>query len=328
MRTNTLSRLLLVSMFGATLGAQNANDQWLIVEAKGDVQVSHRGEKPSAIGRYDVVTRKSRLFCGKPPCSLGYYSPADAKVVTVSLNRAQSSFDEMKVSRPAPINAKGFDEFVELLATKAVPAGRRKNTPTCHGDLPLTAPTCGETIEPEEFTIRWEPQTSEPATTYTLLVGSADSSERRRWNGLSSATGEFSSLAVLQHLRRLQVRDRPTDVTIRLMRTSTLDAVRLVRLASRAEQDERRRRREERAQMPSLPRQLSDLKDYIEAEMWSRAADISRQLLRDAPRSIEIQKYALVGLCHSGEASEIVRLRSALKKVGTTGICEEKEDAP
>lgn len=328
MRIKTCSWLVVVWLSGATVVGQNANDQWLIVETKGDVQVSHRGEKPSAIGRYDVVTRKSRLYCGKPPCSLGYYSPADAKVVTVSLTRPQSSFDEMRVSRPASINAKGFDEFVELLATKAVPAGRRKNTPTCHGDLPLTAPTCGETIDPEEFTVRWEPQAASTATTYTLLIGSTDSSERRRWNGLSSATGEFSALSVLQHLRRLQLRDRPTDVTIRLMRTSTLDAVRLVRLSSRVEQDERRQRQAERAQMPHLPRQLADLKDYIEAEMWSRAADVSRQLLRDAPRSIEIQKYALVGLCHSGEAAEIVRLRSALKKVGTTDICKEEADAP
>jgi hypothetical protein len=56
--------------------------------------------------------------------------------------------------------------------------------------------------------------------------------------------------------------------------------------------------------------------------MWSRAAEMSEQLLRDAPHSIEIKKYALIGLCHSDLADRIAQLRSSLKDAGVTGLCD------
>jgi hypothetical protein len=67
---------------------------------------------------------------------------------------------------------------------------------------------------------------------YTLFVGSADSSERRRWNSISADTGRFELKAMQQYLADLQSPNRAVDVTIRLMRTETLDAVRLVQLPS------------------------------------------------------------------------------------------------
>jgi len=54
----------------------------------------------------------------------------------------------------------------------------------------------------------------------SALVGGADSSEKRRWNGIPADAGEYQAKTLDDYLIGLQLPDRATDVTIRLMRTT------------------------------------------------------------------------------------------------------------
>jgi len=116
--------------------------------------------------------------------------------------------------------------------------------------------------------------------------------------------------------------DRVSDVTIRLMRTEGFDAVRLLHLPSRADDATYRKKLSALSLLPDLARNLALLDEFLRMGMWSRAADVARELLRDAPQSVETRKYALVGLCGSDFADEIARLRSSLRDAGVTGLCE------
>jgi len=55
--------------------------------------------------------------------------------------------------------------------------------------------------------------------------------------------------------------------------------------------------------------------------MYSKAAAVARTLLREVPDSLEVRKYALIGLCGSDFAEDIARLRTSLQSAGVEGIC-------
>jgi hypothetical protein len=129
---------------------------------------------------------------------------------------------------------------------------------------------------------------------------------------------------VEDYLARLQLPDRATDVTVRLMRSEAADAVRLVRVPSTADDAEYRKKVQSLSILSDLPRNLALLELCLKLSMWSKAAGIALSLLQDAPDSLEIHQFALVGLCASDFAEDVARLRVSLKDAGVTGLCESE----
>jgi hypothetical protein len=279
------------------------------------------------MGKFEVLTPDSKIRCLKLPCTLRYATDqGTSKPYPFSQSPQQRLNQWIAVGSPpgspAGPRAAGLQE---LIAKIGVRGARRKDTPVCSGTLQLLAPTCGELIDPVGFTLQWIAPPADAGRPLTVFVGGADSSERKRWNGIPAEAGQYQARSLDDYLAGLQLPDRSTDVTIRLMRTENRDAIRLVRLRSRAEDAEYRRRLDAVSQRPPLSRDLGMLELFLTSGMWSKAAEISQHLLRDAPESLELRKYALVGFCRSDFADEIARLRARLKDAGVTSFCPPEE---
>lgn len=305
------------------LCGQAAASQWLIDTMAGKWEVRDHG-RTHVMGKYEVLTPSSRIRCVELPCELTY-STATGQSKPYPFKQAAKLRLNQWIAVPAPIEPAVVPrpiQFQEIIGQAGVRGGRRKTTPTCHGELPILAPACGETIDVSDFTVRWVPRASEAGKVFTLFIGGADASERKRWNSLHSDAGEFRLKSVEDYLARLQLPDRATDVTVRLMRSETLDAVRLVRVPSVADAAVYRKKLQSLSLLPDLPRNLAILEVYLTLGMWSKAAHVARALLQDAPDSLEIRQFALVGLCASDFAEDVASLRASLKDAGITGLCE------
>ena len=123
-------------------------------------------------------------------------------------------------------------------------------------------------------------------------------------------------------MSRLQAVDHDVDIVIRLMRTENLSATRMVRLPSRAKDAVFQAKIQSAAVLPGLTRNLYLLQEYLRMDMWSKAADLSQELVRESPSNLQIRKFALLGLCRSDFAEDIERLRASLRDAGMRDICE------
>jgi hypothetical protein len=304
--------------------AQGSGGQWLIEGVQGKWEVREGNQRPHVMGKFEILTAKSKVRCLKLPCVLTY-STSDGATKPLPLPQSPPArlnqwLDVREPSgTPAGPRAAGLQAIIAKIGTRA---GRQKDSPVCSGTLPLLAPTCGELIDPVDFKLQWLVRPSEAGKLLTLLVGGADTSEKKRWNAIQAGWGEFRTKTLEEYLLNLELPDRATDVTIRLMRTESLDAIRLVRLPSRPDDAEYRKRLKTLSLLPDLTRNLAMLDQFLKAGMWSKAAEVSHQLLGDAPDSLEIRKYALVGLCRSGFVEEIAKLRGSLRDAGVTGFCD------
>jgi hypothetical protein len=320
--------------FCAVAEGQKDNQQWLIEEIVGRWQVQEPGQPARPMAKYEVLTPACKVRCLDPvgsPCSLQAYAAPGNKVqvpLPVPTRKKPDQLQQwMDVPVPgAPPVPRMAIEMQETIGKAGVRGGVAKGGVGCSGDLPLLSPTCGETIDAADFKLEWTPRPSEAGKAFTLLVGGSDSSERKRWNLIPADAGEFQNEDTSKFLASLELPDRPTDVTLRLMRTEDLDAVRLVRLPSRADDGEYRNKLQTLSLQPELTRRLGLLDHYLKVGMWRKASEIARELLQDAPDSVEIRKYALVGFCGSDFAEEIARLRNSLADAGVSGFCEPRRD--
>ena len=115
---------------------------------------------------------------------------------------------------------------------------------------------------------------------------------------------------------------------IRLMRTETVDASRMVRVLSGADQRAFEAKVNGYGRLADLPRRLKTIEEALKLEMWTKAADLALALERESPESLEIKKYTLIGVCGSDYANEIARLRSTLSDAGVKGICAPEGKRP
>lgn len=300
--------------------AQSTSNQWLIERVTGSWEV-REGQRVRRIGgKFDVLTVGSQVRCVAGPCQLEYSVDGGPAKPLFPKPPALSQWVAVPQPKEPPV-ARTAADMQRIIGSIGVRGGADKSGPGCGGDLPLRMPACNETVDPTQFKLEWTPRSTEAGRLFTLLLGSVDSSQKRRWTVASDA-GQFQDKALEQYLADLQLPDRATDVTVRLMRTESFDAVRLVRLRSRADTTELQRKLQSFGRLTDLARQLATLEEFLKLEMWSSAASVSLSLLRDAPDSLEVWKYALVGLCGSDFADEIAKLRSALRDAGVAGLCE------
>ncbi len=318
--------------------AQTREPQWLIEGVQGKWKVLVQNGTSYDMAKYEILTLASKIQCIAAPCVLTAYSLDTAREEEIPLSLPVERRLGQVVSIKLPVAGKTAGvqasadapvprSFQALMNNTGFRAGRTKGTGdlVCRGELPLASPICGETIDVTDFSLRWTPRPSEAGKVFTLFVGGADSSERKRWNSVSADAGDFRVKALNDYLTSLELPDSLNAVSIRLMRTESLDAIRLVNVPSKADDAEYRKRLQAISSMPDLPRTLWSIEETLKMKMWSKAALISQQLLRDAPDSLEIRKYALAGLCQSDMADEIARLRNSLKDAGVTGVCDAEE---
>jgi hypothetical protein len=320
MSARTCAIIVGVVLMLGSAGAQPAREgQYLIERVGGQWEVREKGKDRPLADKYDVITTACQVRCKKAPCTLEYSTDSVAKPV---FEKPPVVGRWLPVPRPTePPVAPSAVDIQQLIAAAGVRGGAKKDSPTCGGDLLLLAPRCGELIDPVGFAVRWTPRPADAGKLYGLILGPTDSTDRRRWN-MNADAGAFQSKVVQDYLTSLRLADRPTDISLRLMRTENLDAFRQVRLMGIADEAEYRRTLRTFDQLAELPRQLSYLQQYLKMEMWSKAAEISRSLLEVAPESLEIRKYALIGYCGSDFTEETARLRGALRDAGVKGICE------
>jgi len=307
-----------VAVAGAGSSAQG---QYLIEHMDGGWEVRAKGQKERPVGdRFDVITTADQVRCVKAPCVLEYSTEGSPKPLFAS-TAAPSGWMTVPPPTGSPVvqTAVGMQQLVSRTDASAV---AEKGDTACSGDLQLLAPRCREMLDTLDVRLRWTPRPADAGKTYTLLVGATDSSERRRWNGIKADDGEFASGTLQEYLASLQRPNRAVDITLRLMRTENLDAIRYVRIQSTADEAEHRRVLQQLGSLAELPRLLGSLQEFLKMGMWSRAADVSRTLLETAPSSVELQKYALVGLCGSDFVDDIAKLRRSLRAAGVSGLCE------
>jgi hypothetical protein len=319
-----------VACWHPMLEGQEATQQLLIERIGGKWEVQAPGQSPRPMGgKYDVLTTAFKIHCLELPCSLSYSTEREGKIVTDELvfpippKRLLTQWILVPAPKDPPV-ARMAAELQQIIGRIGIRGGASKASPACSGDLQLVSPSCGETVDAADFRLKWINRPTEAGKALTLLVNGADSSERRRWDFISADAGEFRDASLGEYLASLQLPDRATDVTIRLMRTESFSAVRLLSLLSRADYAEYQKKLTAWSLLPDLARNLKLLEQFLRMRMWSRAADIARELLRNAPESLEIRKYALVGLCGSDFADDIAKLRSSLKDAGVTGFCESE----
>lgn len=329
--------VIIAACFWPPMNAQPVNQQWLIESVEGQWEVWEQGQKPRPMGeKFEVLTPACQIRCVTTSRSQGqtceqahsrlyYTTEVNGLVTRVPLplepKLKVNKWTQVPIPTTPPV-IKLAAEIQDLMGKVGVRGGAAKASPVCSGDLPLLVPACGETIDVDDFRVQWVPRPTEAGKVFVLFVGSADSSERRRWNFINAEAGEFKDQELQKYLSSLELPDRGTDVTIRLMRSESLDAVRLLRLLSEPDEAEHRKRMNAISLKPGLTGKIAQMEEFLNMGMWSKAAEISRQLLEDAPESIEIKKYALVGLCPSNFAEEIARVRNSLKEAGVTGFCE------
>jgi hypothetical protein len=307
-------------------GQHSGAQQWLIEGFDGVWEVQEAGQKPRSLsGKYDVLTAGSKIRCLKLPCKLTYSTGDGSNVQPLLITPPASQRLNRWLNVPVPTEpatTPTVPELQDLVNRLGVRGGARKGAITCSGKLQLLSPGCGETIDPEDFRVKWSVSSSEAGKSLTLLLGSADSIERKRWNAIPADAGYYGNEAIGRFLQSLQPADHRADVTIRLMRSENLDGIRLVVLPSRAESAEYHRKLTSLTLLPELARNIKTMDLYLRMGMWSKAADLSRQLLRDAPDSLEIRKYAMIGLCPSDFADELAALRTSLADAGIRDICQ------
>jgi hypothetical protein len=320
--------------------AQSSGYQWLIERTEGKWEVQDEGQAPRALAvKYEVLIPSSKVRCvaaaetpGAPPrpatkkkapdppnCVLKY-AMSDGQTANLPLKPKLNVWIPLSDIAP-PEGPPVAPTSAELLLRGGRRAGRNKAADGCGGALPLQTPQCGETIDPTDFKLRWTSIPEEQGKFLTLVVGSIDSSERKRWNGIPIAAGEFSSETLTKFLSGLQG-DHEADVTFRLMRSEKLDAVRMIRLPSQAEEAAHHKELTVASQMPDLSRNLKFLSEYVRSGMWSKAADIAEQLRKDAPESPEVLKFALVGFCQASSTDQIEAVRRSLTSLGVNASCE------
>jgi hypothetical protein len=305
--------------------AQIGGRQIVIEEVQGKWQARDSSQRTRAIGTFDVLTTVDKVRCSATPCTL-FYATVDGSTKPLPLPQPATRLGQwVGVAAPADSSPgpapPGLQELIAKIGSRG---GRRKDTPVCSGSIRLLTPGCGELIDPAEFKLQWSRTQPELGKTLTVLVGGTDSSQKRRWNSIDATSGEFQAQSLNEYLTSLELPDRSTDVTIRLMRSENLDAIRLVRLPSRAEDSELRGNLRILSALPPLSRHLQTLEKYLGLGMWSKAAELSQQLLRNAPDSPEIRKFALVGFCRSDFADDIAQLRSTMKDSGN-GLCSSDD---
>jgi hypothetical protein len=305
---------------GPSFQAPPLEGQYFIQTVGGAWEVRQKGVKDRPLVPYDIITTAAQVRCMKAPCTLEYSTNGAAKPLF-----PKPPTLERWVSPPPPTDppaAPTAIEMQQLLGRAGVRGGAEKDVQSCGGDLPLVAPRCREAVDPEAFKLQWIPRAEDAGKTYSLVLGPIDQSDRRRFNGIAADAGELQLKTIQDYLNAVQLPDRSVDVTLRLVRTENLDAVRIVRVMSSSDAREHRLALRQFDALPDLTRDLSYLGQYLKAGMWSRAADIARTMLKRSPDSLEIQKYALVGYCGTDYAADIARLRATLRDAGVTGICE------
>jgi hypothetical protein len=339
-----LERLLIVCAVVAPLPAagQSGAYQWLIEKMEGKWEVQDEGQpaRPLA-GKYEILIPSSKVRCVEsagditpppaskaskkkapempPNCALKYtlsdgqtaYLPLTPKLnVWVSLSEV-----------PPPQGPPVAPTSAELLMRGGRRAGRTKAADGCGGTLPLQTPQCGETVDPLDFKLKWSTMPDEAGKLLTLVVGSLDTAERRRWNSIEVARGEFGAETLSKFLTGLQG-DHPVDVTLRLMRSERLDVIRLVRLPAQAEEIAHHKELVAASQLSDLARDLKYLAEYVRIGMWSKAADVAEQLRKDNPASSEVLKFAMVGFCQASLPTQIEEVRRSLSAMGVNASCE------
>jgi hypothetical protein len=338
-------RILIICAALAPLPAagQSGGYQWLIekMEGKWEIQDEGQAARPLA-GKYEILVPSSKVRCvesaggptsptaaskaGKkkapeppPNCTLKY-TLSDGQTadlpVTPKLN-VWISLSEIAPPQGPPV----APTSAELLMRGGRRAGRTKAADGCGGSLPLQTPQCGETVDPVDFKLKWSTMPEEAGKLLTLVVGSLDTAERKRWNSIDAARGEFGAETLSKFLTGLQG-DHPVDVTLRLMRSERLDVIRLVRLPAQAEETAHHKELMAASQLSDLARNLRYLAEYVRIGMWSKAADVSEQLRKGNPASSEVLKFVMVGFCQASLPTQIEDVRRSLNAMGVNASCE------
>jgi len=312
---------------GIVLGSDVPEVQWMIESMEGVWKIEEPGQAARKMtGKYEVLTSGCRIQCTKGPCKLTYsFMVADGSVkfkeLPVRKLNQWISMGALADSAGTPV-IRSIVDLQQIVGAGAHAGGALKEGTACSGSLRLLAPTCGEIVDVQDFRVRWSPIPQESGKIMTLLIAGADSSAQRRWNSIPVDGGEYEQKSVQDYLASLQAPDHDVDVSLRLMRSENLYATRLIRVPSQARDANFRAHIRNAAYLSGLSRNLYLLQEYLDMGMWSKAADLAQQLERDAPDSLEIRKFAMLGLCRSDFAEEIERLRNSLKRAGVKGFCD------
>jgi hypothetical protein len=333
MRTNLARLIVAVLTLGSVSAMQTPasapEGQWLIERVGGAWDVREDPRKRvhrQVVEKYDVLTAGSQVRCTKLPCVLDYSTDGVAARPLFAKAPPLNSWVIVPKPKEQPV-APAAREMLGTIGRAGVRGGANKAPGICGGELTLLAPTCQEVVDPATFRLIWQVRPSEAGKDLLIQVWAADATERRRFYVAADAE-QLQRPDLNNYLRDLQQNDRPTDVMVRLMRTENVDVSRMVKVLSYADQLAFNARVASYQRLAELPRQLKTIEAALKLQMWTRAADLALELERGNPASLEIRKYALVGVCASDYAHEIARLKSALNDVGVKGICDSKENRP
>lgn len=344
MISNALALLLLtwpLALSALDQGGPGAPTQWIVENAVGEWQVL-QGARWQTMDRSTVLVKGMQIRCLAGGCQLFYSSFENGKLALnafpfdldvgegrratlLRLPREQTYIVPNPEHPPAPAVPMAAQLLGRLNEVGTI-AGRPKGGQTdalCSGTFTLTAPSCGESVDPLDFTLTWRPASVEGSGAMVLIAEVLDSFEVRRWSGITMAAGTYGAESLRTYFASLQQPDRPTGVRLRLARSDDVSATSVIEVMSKAEAAEHRRRIVELDQLTPLSQRLAALGEYLRARRYSAAAGVALKLLQDHPNDLEIHKYVVLGLCGSPWSDEAAQIRSKLETAGVSGYCTQ-----
>jgi uncharacterized caspase-like protein len=301
---------------------------WLITKVEGHWEYRTATSPPRRLtGEYDEIRKTGQVRCLDPDvsgCELHYLvAPRTDETKPLGVVLAQSGrwVSLRNLTPPPPPVLAATSTELAAKYTRVTRAGGSRAASACGGDLPLSAPACGEQVDVSAFVVHWPAREQTVSGTLTVIVETVDG-ERALFRGKSEAvTGQYGSSELTGFLRRIQRPGTPVDVTVRVLAAGGRSAVRLVHVPPTARTGEFEARVRALGALAAVPRSLGIMSLALDEGMWSRAAIEARGLIAVGGRSPRLLESALAGLCQSDFEDERAALRKTMPPARFEEIC-------
>jgi len=319
------SKLVCVLFFAAVPVVAQSEGYWLINEIKGTWQYrTGDGEARPLVGSYECLRPNMEVRCTDRDvrqCELRYlvsHSSVDTERLPIRLPRS-GVWVSLKNLKP-PSESVLSPTIKDLISKfeRITQKGGSRDASGCGGDYALKAPACGETVDVSDFEVRWTPLTSGDGKV-SVVVERVDQPATYRGTAQASQ-GRFAQDALLDFLKRLQGRNDAVDITVTVMGNGQR-SVRMVHIPPSVRTELYQARISGAKVADRFLKTLELMALAMEEGMWSKAAVEARRIMELAQGSVELQQYALAGLCQSDFEEEKVELRRLLPKSTYEGIC-------
>jgi hypothetical protein len=322
LRSFSLANILLLLSSGAAF-TQEQSRYWIITGIP-DGKFFYRNKTNERIplsGNFTPLFESSEVWCEAKPCELTYASPHSEEPQKLQISLVPKRWIPLSTARPKP--EPPVLPLAKELSAMGRRAGREKGG-LCSGSVAIRAPACDELIDVDNFSVEWTPTPGakgrvEIRLTQMDLAG--NSGEEFPPIVTNFEGGQYSSSSLRDYLAKIQRSDGRIRLRIDLRRSVTERATRTILLPSIQELEAFRKKMREMDIPNMMLRSLARMWAALQEERWTMAAKEAIRLQAEDKKSLELQAYAMVGLCRSGYDDNREALRATMAAAGYNDIC-------